>query len=119
MKRSHVLPLVTFLAILVSGCAGTDKIVVQENGSIGATKSFHVIQVLDRTHALALTCESRWSDYCSGDAALIVVPEGTLLFDGKRVTIEKPIVRDTYTYETTQGLQKTVPVVEQNPDLTR
>ncbi len=118
MMKSLVLPLMASFAILVSGCAGTDRIVVQENGSIGASKTFRVFQVLDQTHALAMTCESRWADYCHGDIALIVVPDGTLLYDDKRVTIEKPVVRDTYTYETTQGRQKTVPVVEQAPDST-
>lgn len=117
MKRSLVLPLVASLAVLVAGCAGTDRIVVQENGSIGATKTFRVFQVLDQTHALAMTCESRWADYCHGDIALIVVPDGTLLYDDMRLTIEKPVVRDTYTYQTTQGLQKTIPVVEQDPDI--
>lgn len=115
MKKNIFLMLATSIVMALSGCTGMDKIVVKDDGTIGHSKSFHVIQVLDRTHALALTCESQWAEYCSGDVALILVPEGTLLYDGKRVTIKNPIVRDTYSYENRQGLQKTVPVVEESP----
>ena len=118
MKKLAALALSISIAASLSACTGMDQIVVKEDGSIGHSKSFHVIQVLDRIHALALTCESKWSDYCSGDVALIVVPDDTLLYDGKRITIQNPIVRDTYSYETMQGLHKTVPVVEQAPDST-
>lgn len=118
MKKLTALTLSASIALSLSGCTGMDKIIVQEDGSIGHSKSFHVFQVLDQTHALAFTCESRWSDYCLGDAALIVVNDDTLLYDGKRITIENPIVRDTYRYENKQGIQKTVPIIEEAEDST-
>ena len=116
MKNLLTVAIAITLVATVSGCAPTDRLVVNDDGSLGPTKTFEVLQVIDDTHALALTCETRWADYCLGDLALLVVPNDTLLYDKKRVTLEKPIVRSTYTYTTIKNRQKTVPVVEQSPN---
>ena len=96
--KKILIPLVLTSLLALGGCAT----------NLGG-QSFKVFQTLDEG-ALAKRCDFGDSG-CYGLTVFLLTDIDPMMYNGKIVTVQKPVVLKTWTYETQAGGSNTVPIV--------